>query len=299
MNANNKFSGVFCAIVTPLNHGRIDFRRFQMHIQTLAEDGCDGLLISGTTGEGQSFDIAEKGELISAAREVSGSMALLAGTGCASLTETIQTTRQAYELGVDGVVLVPPFFFRSVTTRGLVEYFSTVLEEAVPHTGGAFLYHIPQVTGVPIETELIDQLQNRVGQKLAGIKDSSGERTPFLFLCHRFPDLKIFAGVDDLMLEGLQAGSAGCITAEANLLAAPAAKLFQAFRAGEDAQPWQDLLVKARVVLPHTPFPVALKGLLAVRYSDPTWAEVRLPLLPLAKQDQDILVNGLRQLNLL
>jgi 4-hydroxy-tetrahydrodipicolinate synthase len=296
---NTNFSGVYCAIVTPLLHGRIDFKRFQMHIQTLAADGCDGLLISGTTGEGQSFDLTERCEIISAAREVRGSMALLAGTGCASLPETIQVTRKAYELGVDGVVLVPPFFFRNVTTEGLLEYFRLVFEEAVPAAGGALLYHIPQVTGVPISLELLDRLQEKVGGKLAGVKDSAGDRGSFLSLCHHFPGLRIFAGVDDLILDGLKAGAAGCITAEANLLAAPAAALLRAFRSGQDAQPWQDLLVKARVVLPHTPFPVAIKGLLAQRYADPAWAEVRPPLQPLAEADLSLLVNELRQLKLL
>ena len=62
--------GVYCAIVTPLSKGRIDFERFQMHVRTLAADGCDGLLVSGTTGEGQSFDLAERADLITAAREV-------------------------------------------------------------------------------------------------------------------------------------------------------------------------------------------------------------------------------------
>jgi 4-hydroxy-tetrahydrodipicolinate synthase len=299
MTANKNFSGVYCAIVTPLNNGKIDFKRFQMHIQTLAADGCDGLLISGTTGEGQSFDLSERGELITAAREVSGSMALLAGTGCASLPDTIRTTRRAYELGVDGVILIPPFFFRNVTTAGLLEYFRLVFSEAVPTTGGAFLYHIPQVTGVPVSEELLSRLQDQVGEKLAGVKDSAGDRAGFLSLCRRFTGLKIFAGVDDLILDGLKAGAAGCITAEANLLAAPAAALIRAFKAGEDAQHWQDLLVKARVVLPHTPFPVAIKGLLDKRYSDPAWAEVRPPLEPLSQSDQSLLVEELSLLNLI
>ena len=121
MNHNANFSGLYCAIVTPLHHGRIDFQRFQTHVQTLAADGCEGLLISGTTGEGQSFDLAERAELISAAREANPTLVLLAGTGCASLPETIRTTRQAYEMGADGVVLVPPFFFRTVTTTGLLD----------------------------------------------------------------------------------------------------------------------------------------------------------------------------------
>jgi 4-hydroxy-tetrahydrodipicolinate synthase len=109
----------------------------------------------------------------------------------------------------------------------------------------------------------------------------------------------MFAGVDDLILEGLQAGAAGCITAEANLLAAPAAALYRAFRSGQDARPWQDLLVQARVVLPHTAFPVAIKGLLAERYQDSAWAEVRPPLLPLDSADRALLVNELRRIQLI
>jgi 4-hydroxy-tetrahydrodipicolinate synthase len=299
MNQKSKFSGVYCAIVTPLSHGRFDPQRFQMHIRTLAADGCDGLLVLGTTGEGQSFDFSERSEVITAAREVCGSMTLLAGTGCASLPDTIRATRQAYELGAQGVVLVPPFFFRNVTTPGLSEYFRQVFDEAVPTSGGAFLYHIPQVTGVPIPFQLLKQLQDVVGDKLAGVKDSSGDRTNFLDLCQQFSSLKIFAGVDDLILDGLQAGAAGCITAEANILAAPAVTLYNAYQAGQDARQFQDVLVKARVVLPHTPFPVALKGLLAKRYNDAGWAEVRPPLVSLAAEDKSVLVKELRQLNLM
>lgn len=84
-----------------------------------------------------------------------------------------------------------------------------------PQAAGAFLYHIPQVTGVPIPFNLLKQLQDVVGDKLAGVKDSSGSRANFLDLCQQFPSLRIFAGVDDLILDGLQVGAAGCITAEA------------------------------------------------------------------------------------
>ncbi|HSV86900.1 MAG TPA: dihydrodipicolinate synthase family protein, partial [Levilinea sp.] len=190
MNAN--FSGIYCAIVTPFNHGQLDIKRFQMHVQTLIADGCDGVLVAGTTGEGQSLSIAERGELVSAAREVGDSLKVLAGTGCSSLPETIQATRQAYELGADGVVIVPPFFFRDVTTRGLLEYYRIVFDEAVPSSGGAFLYHIPQVSGVPISIELLDHLLDAVGDRLAGLKDSSGNRVSFINLCQRYPKLSIF-----------------------------------------------------------------------------------------------------------
>jgi 4-hydroxy-tetrahydrodipicolinate synthase len=226
-------------------------------------------------------------------------MTLLAGTGCANLPDTIHSTRRAYELGANGVLIVPPFFFRDAPTAGLVEYFRILFAEAVPPTGGAMLYHIPQVTGVPVTPELLKRVQDQVGSKLAGLKDSSGSRAAFLELCRSFPELCIFSGLEDFLLEGLQTGAAGCITAGANVLAAPTAALIRAYHAGQDARPWQELLLKTRVVLPHTPYPVALKGLLAARYNDPAWLEVRPPLLPLAPEDQTILVNELREQNLL
>jgi 4-hydroxy-tetrahydrodipicolinate synthase len=185
-------------------------------------DGCNGVLVAGTTGEGASLSIAERCELVAAARDVSDSLVVMAGTGCASLPDTIQVTRQSYELGADAVLIVPPFFFRDVTTQGLKEYYRIVFEEAVPDSGGAFLYHIPQVSGIPIAHELLDYLIERFGDRVAGIKDSQGDRAGLVNFCQRFPNLRIFAGLDDLLLDGLKAGGAGYITAEANLLAAPA-----------------------------------------------------------------------------
>jgi 4-hydroxy-tetrahydrodipicolinate synthase len=293
------FSGIYCAIVTPLRDGQLDLDKFQNHIKRLAADGCDGLLVGGTTGEGASLSMSERAELISAAREASDSLTILAGTGCASLPDTIQATRQAYELGAEGVVIVPPFFFRDVSTEGLAAYYRQVFEEAVPESGSAFLYHIPQVSGISIVHELVETLIERFGDRVAGIKDSQGDRTGLINFCRRFPSLRIFAGLDDLLLDGLKAGGAGYITAEANLLAAPAVSLYRAFQAGQDAQSWQDLLIKARVMLPHVSFPAALKGLLAVRYDDPTWAEVRPPLVSMADADRDLLAEELRGLGLL
>lgn len=295
---NARYSGIYCAIVTPFKDGQLDIPRFQMHVRRMIADGCDGVLVAGTTGEGPSLSIAERCQLVSAGREVSDSLKLLAGTGCSSLPETIQATRQAYELGADGVVIVPPFFFRNVSTQGLFEYYQTVFLEAVPASGGAFLYHIPQVSGVPISIELLDRLLAAVGTKLAGLKDSSGDRELLIQLCQQYPNLSIFAGLDDLLLDGLQAGAAGYITAEANLLAAPAAAIYKAFQLGQAAQSLQDLLVEARVFLPHTSFSAAVKALLAVRYNDPAWCEVRPPLEPLAAEDQALLIEELRRLQL-
>jgi 4-hydroxy-tetrahydrodipicolinate synthase len=296
---NTKFSGLYCAIVTPLTGGRLDLARFQTHIRTLMTDGCNGVLVAGTTGEGSSLSFEEKCELITAARQVDPALVVMAGTGCASLPDTIHTTRRAYELGADAVLIVPPYFFRDVTVQGLKEYYRIVFEEAVPDTGGAFIYHIPQVSGIPISHALLEYLIERFGDRVAGIKDSEGNRAGLVSFCQRFPNLRIFAGLDDLLLDGLKAGGAGYITAEANLLAATARQLYEGFQAGEDVQHLQDLLIKARVMLPHVSFPAALKGLLALRYNDLTWVEVRPPLVPMSPDDRDLLAGELREMGLL
>lgn len=293
------YSGVYTALATPLKDGRADFTRLQKHIRVLAGEGIDGLLVNGTTGEGQSFDYEERAELISATREAAPNMVLMAGTGCASLTDTIRCTQRAFELGSDCVLIVPPFFFRSVTTNGLLEYFRRVFAEAVPDGRKALLYHIPQVSGVPVSFDLLDRLQQVVGERLGGVKDSSGDLDNLMGLCRRYPDLDIFAGIDDYLLDDLEAGGAGCITAESNVLGIPAKKLVKAFLNGEDARPYKDLLTRALVFLPYASFSSAVKALLAVRYQDDGWLETRPPLEPLSRADQQKLVEQLRELGVM
>jgi len=299
MPAKHTYSGVYTALATPLKDGRADLDRLQKHIRVLARDGVDGLLVNGTTGEGQSFDLAERAEMIAACRETAPDLKIMAGTGCAALTDTISATRQAFELGADCVLIVPPFFFRAVGVDGLLEYFKRVYAEAVPAGRKALLYHIPQVSGVPVSFELLDRLQDIVGDRLGGVKDSSGDVDNLVGLCDRYPHMDIFSGLDDFLLDDLEHGGAGCITAESNILAVPAKQLEKTFFAGGDAKPFKKLLTEALVFLPYASFSSAIKGLLAARYHDDGWFTVRPPLEPLSRTDQEKLVAQLKALGVM
>lgn len=299
MTPRHTYSGVFTALATPLKDGRADLDRLQKHIRVLVKDGVDGLLVNGTTGEGQSFDLAERAEMIAACREAAPELKIMAGTGCASLTDTISATRQAFERGADCVLIVPPFFFRAVSTNGLFEYFKRVYAEAVPAGRKALLYHIPQVSGVPVSFELLDRLQDEVGDRLGGVKDSSGDVDNLIKLCDRYPHMDIFSGMDDFLLDDLEHGGAGCITAESNILAVPAKQLEKTFFAGGDARPYHRLLNDALVFLPYASFSSAIKGLLAARYHDDGWFAVRPPLEPLSRADQEKMVAQLTALGVM
>jgi 4-hydroxy-tetrahydrodipicolinate synthase len=295
MRDKTGFKGVIVAVVTPFSDDdRPDLENLQRLVQTFYKQGVDGILLLGTTGEGPSLSFEEQVQILEVGLEVSRDLVVMAGTGCASLADTIRLTRRAFELGVDAAVTVPPFYFKKVNTAGLCEYYSRVLEEGVPDGRHLFLYDIPQTTGIPITAELVERLLERHEERLGGIKDSTGNYDHAREYFQKFPGLRNFVGTDKLLLRGLQAGAAGCITAGANLFAPLAVEVYRAYQAGLDPAEPQERLSAARTALErYTPFPASLKSLLALRYNTPGW-NVRPPLVPLTPAEREDLLQSLQ-----
>ena len=298
IDKGRSLNGVVAAVPTPVRDGHPYHVNLERHVKQLAVDGCDGILLMGTTGEGPSFSLEERVALIEAGCAFAGDMKVLAGTGCASLLDTIMLTKRAFEIGVDAVVVIPPFYFKAVSDEGLLVYYLTLLDEAVPDDGRLILYHIPQVTGVPISFRLLEKLLAHGDKRVAGIKDSSGDIDHSCTLCQRFPDLEVFVGDDKLLYQGLQCGAAGCITAGANLLAPLAADVYRVFHDGKSAEEYQERLTAARLILDeYKPFPASVKGMLSMRYGTVGW-EVRPPLTSLPEEELKNLGRALWALEL-
>ncbi|MCU0488678.1 MAG: dihydrodipicolinate synthase family protein, partial [Anaerolineales bacterium] len=155
--------GVFAAALTPLqSDDSIDLDAIPALLSFLAGRGCHGALLFGTTGEGPSFSPSERLAVFQVAvqwRRTDPTFRLLAGVGTPSLDETIQLTRAAFELGLDGVVCLPPYYFRKVSDEGLFTWFSRVIQRAVPSGGAFFGYHFPGVSGVPLSIDLLARLK--------------------------------------------------------------------------------------------------------------------------------------------
>lgn len=257
----------------------------------LARRGCHGALLHGTTGEGPSFAYAERVELWRAALHVRAAhpqFRLLAGTGTPSLEETIALTRAAFDLGFDGVVVLPPYYFRRVSDDGLYAWFAEVLKRAVP-SGGAFLaYHIPPVSGVAVSPDLLARLKESFPDRFAGLKDSSAEAEHAKLLGKRFGrDLLTLNGTDSLLSLAMEAGAQGCITAMGNLFSPDLRRVWEAHRDGGDASAPQARLEKARAIMDrYPPAPATLKALAARYHKLPRWP-VRPPLLPASREIED------------
>lgn len=278
--------GVFAAAVTPLlpDHSP-DPEGVPLLLDFLAKRGCHGALLFGTTGEGPSFAAEERGVVFQAAaayRAGNPGFRLLAGTGTPSLQETITITRMAFEAGFDGVVVLPPYFYRKVTDDGLYTWFSRIIQEAVPEGGKLLGYHIPPVSGVALSIDLISRLKSAFPDKFAGIKDSSADAEHARRLGERFgEDLDVFNGTDRLFSLALESHASGCITALANLCSPDLRLVWESFQAGKPDANAQARLNRARAILEsYPPAPPFLKALLPRLHGLPAWP-VRPPLLPL------------------
>lgn len=287
MYSFSHLGGVYAAVVTPLkNDFSPDYSALPLLLEFLKDRGCHGALLLGTTGEGPSFASEERLELMRSAlqmRTIDPDFRLLAGTGTPSLTETVDLTKAAFELGFDGVVVLPPYYFRKASDEGLYRWFSQVIQLAVPAGKALLGYHIPGVSGVPLSIELLQRLKSAYPEQFAGIKDSSSSREHAIQLGETFRDeLMVLNGNDRLYSQALQSSASGCITALANLCSPDLRQVWDCFQKGEESGVHQVRLDTYRSVAEsYQPFPPLIKALLAYRYQFPLWT-VRPPLLPLA-----------------
>lgn len=283
----HSLAGVYAAVITPLSpDDTIDLSAVTPLLDRLAGRGCHGALILGTTGEGPSFGPEERIALCKASlrvRQTRPDFKLLAGTGTPSLDETVRLTKAAFDLGFDGVVTLPPYYFRKASDDGLFAWFGEVIKRAVP-AGGVFLgYHIPPVSGVALSFELLARLKDAFPDQFAGLKDSSADADHAQALGRRFGnDLLIYSGTDSLFQSALVAGASGCITAPANLFSPDLRRLWDAHLRGAQDSAANDRLQIVRAIFDrYPPAPSLIKGLLNRAEGFAYWA-VRPPLMHMA-----------------
>src|SRR5512138_283046 len=283
MTSQHPLAGVYAAAVTPLKaDSSLDLDSVPVLLKFLAGRGCHGVVLFGTTGEGPSFSPAERETLMRAAceaRKALPGLRLLAGTGTPSLSESIELTRLAFDLGFDGALAVPPYYFRRATDNGLFNWFSELIRKAVPSDGFLLGYHFPNVAGVGFSMELLARLKEAFPVQFAGIKDSSHNADLARNLGKRFgTDLVVLSGTDSYLQLAMQNKAAGCITAPANILSPDLREIWDAMYAGKDASEIQARVDQQRHILEkYPPFPPTLKALLHRRHGLPRWS-VKPPL---------------------
>lgn len=206
--------GSLVAIVTPMfEDGALDIPTLRRLLDYHVEQGSDGIVIVGTTGESPTVSVEEHCLLIKTTVEhIAGRVPVVAGTGANSTAEAIQLTQHAKELGADACLLVAPYYNKP-TQEGLYQHFKAIAEAV---TIPQILYNVPGRTGCDLTNDTVLRLASI--PNIVGIKDATGNIERGTDLIHRAPsDFKIFSGDDASSLALLMLGGHGVISVTANV----------------------------------------------------------------------------------
>lgn len=282
--AHRPCHGVWSPAITPLDAElAIDGARYVRHARRLLDEGCHGIAVFGTTGEANSFSVDERMRLLDTLLEAGlEPERLMVGNGTCALTDTVRLTAHAAAAGCHKVLMLPPFYYKDMSDRGLFESYKAVIERVADDALQIYLYHFPRLSGVPITPGLIELLLAACPRNVVGIKDSSGDWENTAMLLQRFPSLSVFPGNERMMVPALRAGAVGCITAGANCNAGPLRAAFDAWAAdAPDADARQQAVTAVREAIDRHPMVPGLKYVAARQYGEDTWRRVRPPMLAL------------------
>jgi 4-hydroxy-tetrahydrodipicolinate synthase len=290
--SESRLGGVIAAIATATDGaGEPDVGRSVALARFLLDHGCDGLNVLGTTGEATSYGLAQRQTVMNAYHAAGLPLdRMMVGTGAAAVADAVALTRHAADLGFGGALVLPPFYYKGVSDDGLAAYVATILAATAGHPIPVYLYHYPQLSGVPWSPTLIRRLLAAHGSRLAGLKDSSGDMAYAREAAAIDPNFSVFPSTEAVLLEARSGAFAGCISATANLNADLCAR---AFHGGDAAA--LETAVTIRKLFDGRPLVPGVKAVLGHIHADPAWAKVMPPLAEFPAADLAPAVAGYDQ----
>jgi len=294
MKNDDGVRGLWCATLTPLDDtGRIDAARMVSHAKELFERGVAGIAPFGTTGEGPSFSATERRAGLEALLDAGiAADRLMAATGCAAVTDTIELTRHAQDSGVARCLVIPPFFFKDVPDDALFAFYAGLVDSVADPRLRLYLYHIPQFSGVRVAPSVVRRLASAYPTIVAGVKDSAADWTNTAALLECAPQLDILIGHEPDLPRLMRAGGAGTICGVANVYP----DIVQRVLAPDVSAADEQRLTQFLDVLFRFPFLPAFKAIKAAQSNDSGWRALRTPWTKLPDAASDELVSSLHSL---
>lgn len=289
------FQGSIVAIVTPFTNGAVDEEKLRELVEFQIENGTDGIVPCGTTGESSTLDYEEHDRVIKiVVEQVNKRVPVIAGTGSNSTREAIEITQHAKELGADGALLVTPYYNKP-SQEGLYQHYSAVANAvALPQV----LYNVPGRTSVNLLPETVARLAKH--QNIVAIKEATGslqQASEVLALCG--DSITVLSGDDFITLPMMACGAKGVISVTANIMPKEVAALVDAFNAGNLAEAKRLhlhlLKISNAMFIETNPVPVKTAVSLMGKCRD----EVRLPLAPLADANRSKLTAIMKEYGLI
>jgi 4-hydroxy-tetrahydrodipicolinate synthase len=289
---SHPLQGVYTALVTPFRQGRIDETALARLLEEQVAAGIDGVIPVGTTGESPTLDMEEHLRVIElTAQVVKGRVKVFAGTGSNSTSEALYLTQQAGKRGVDGFLVVSPYYNKPSPAGVFAHYAALAKATALP----IITYSVPSRTGGEIAVETMAQLA-AAHPNIVAIKEAGGSIERFSQLRQALPDrVSILSGDDSMTLPALAVGASGVISVASNLIPREVGALVRAFLQGNAKEAerihrkwypiFRDLFVESNPV--PVKFALARQGWMT--------DEVRLPLVGLQPASRAKLEKTLKE----
>ena len=290
------FAGSFVALITPFKNGKVDEKRLAELIEWQIRSGTHGIFPCGTTGESATLSHEEHTQVVKLVVDiVKKRVPVVAGSGSNSTAEAIRLTREAQEVGADGVVMISPYYNRP-TQEGIYQHYRAVAQ-AVPGFPIVF-YNIPGRTGSNIEPSTMARLAEI--DNIVGVKEAAGSIDQVLNIITACGDkLAIFSGEDSLTFSMMSLGGKGVLSTVANVAPREMADLANAGLAKQwdrAAQLQLKLIPLIRALFLETN-PIPAKTALALMGK--CELELRLPLVPMAEANLAKLKTVLKEYGLM
>ena len=292
MQQYQRIDGSIVALVTPMfDDGQVDYESLKKLIDFHVEQGTDGIVSVGTSGESATMDIDEQIKVIEeTVKFANGRIPVIAGTGGNSTTEALELTERAAQLGIVACLLVVPYYNKP-TQHGLVKHFTYIAERVdIPQ----ILYNVPGRTSLDMANDTVVELSGV--PNIVGIKDATADIPRVGDMKQRCgEDFVIYSGDDGTTLDLIKAGGHGCISVTANVAPKAMHEMCHAALAGDMARADElDATLRglhSGLFLESNPIPakwaVAELGLMP--------AGIRLPLTPLSEQYHDAVKQAMRE----
>ena len=286
---NTQLRGVIAAVATAVDeNGAPDVTRATKLARFLIDNGCDGLNVLGTTGEATSFSLDERKSVMSAYEKARLPLdRMMVGTGAAAMSDAVVLTKYAADLGFAGALVLPPFYYKGVPDDGLVAYIDTIVQATSEKPIPLYLYHYPQQSGLHWHVALLKRLLERHGNRIVGLKDSSGDMAYAREAAAISKSFNVFPSTEAVLLEARAGAFAGCISATANLNPDLCARAW-----GKGDQSALDAAVTIRKLFDGRPLVSGVKALLSHIHADQALARVKPPLVPFSAADQAAVFAG-------
>ncbi|MEI3604651.1 4-hydroxy-tetrahydrodipicolinate synthase [Pseudogracilibacillus sp. SE30717A] len=280
------FGHVLTAMVTPFTQdNQVDFPTMTKLIEYLLDNGTEGLVVTGTTGESPTLSPVEMEEIYKrVVAVVNKRVPVLAGTGSNDTNSSVQLTKKATELGVDGIMLVAPYYNRP-NQIGIFEHFKTIAAETdLP----IMLYNIPSRCGVHIEAQTIVQLSEI--SNIVAVKEASGNLDQVSeIITSTKENFSVYSGDDSLTLPILSVGGSGIVSVASHIIGNELNQMVKTFFSGnvrKSAEIHQNILPIMKGLF-MAPSPAPTKA--ALKFKGLDVGSVRLPLVDLSPEEQLVL----------